>query len=41
MTLASLGGQSRYAVTVFIVSLILNVGPGPGARAASITVNAK
>ena len=40
MTLASLGGQSRYAATVFIVSLILIVRLGPGVRAASITVNA-
>ena len=40
MILASLGGQSRYAATVFIVALILIVRPGPGVRAASITVNA-
>ena len=39
MTLASLGGRMRNSLYLLIVALILLVRPGPGVRAASITVN--
>ena len=39
MTLASLGGRMRNSLYLFIVALILILGPGLGVRAASITVD--
>ena len=39
MTLASLGGRMRNSLYLFIVALILILKPGPGVRAASITVD--
>ena len=40
MTLASSRGRLRYTLYVFIFASFLFVRPGPGVRAASITVNA-
>ena len=41
MTLASLRGRLRYTLYVFIFASFLFVRPGPGVRAATITVNAE